>query len=73
MYRENGDTNLDSGWRFFAGDESEEYTADPANFGLYDVNTIANYDPTIVQFLDAPVGSVFRRDRSSGKLAADNQ
>jgi hypothetical protein len=61
MYREAPDNEVDSGWRFLSGDESEEYLNDPANHGLYDVNTIANYDRDIVPFLDSPVGSAFER------------
>ena len=41
---------------------------DPANHAVYDVNTIANYDPDIVPFLDAPAGSAFERERSTGKF-----
>lgn len=33
-----------------------------ANLGIYDVNTIANYDPDIVPFLDSPFGRAFERD-----------
>lgn len=58
MYRE-ADTL--SGWIFFAGTESQDYADEPSNFAIYDVNTIANYDPTIVPFLDAPDGSAFER------------
>jgi Protein of unknown function (DUF2185) len=36
--------------------------ANPDNWALYDVNTIANYDPTIIPYLDSPVGSAFGRD-----------
>ena len=72
MYREKPHNELDSGWRFFAGDEPEEYTEQPANFELYDVNTIANYDPEIVQLLGAPIGSAYRRG-DSGKLIPANQ
>ncbi len=46
-YREAPDSSEDSGWRFFAGDEPQEYIEDPSNLGLYDVNTIANYDPEL--------------------------
>lgn len=73
MYREKPDNELDSGWRFLAGDESDDYTDDPAHFEIYDVNTIANYDPTVVTWLDAPIGSAYSRDVSSGKLVAANQ
>jgi hypothetical protein len=70
MYREDGDNDIDSGWRFLAGDESDDYTNDPANLAIYDVNTVANYDPAIIPLLDAPVGSAFSRN-SSGKLVPD--
>ena len=66
MYREAPDNDVDSGWRFMSGFESEDYMDDPANHGVYDVNTIANYDPEIVQFLDAPVGSAFERPSGDG-------
>src|SRR5262245_58799394 len=61
MYREQPDEDADSGWRFFAGDESQEYADTPANFAIFEVNTICNYDQAIIPFLDSPVGSVFGR------------
>lgn len=63
MYRE-VDCSLnfpDSGWRFFAGDESDEYTADPNNFHIFELNTICNYDPSIINYLEAPHGRAFIR------------
>ena len=60
-YREEPDNDLDSGWRFFAGTEEQEYVDDPANLGLYNVNTIANYDPEVVPLLDSPPGCAFVR------------
>ncbi len=62
MYREKPDKDIDSGWRFTAGTESEEYMNDATKLAIYDVNTIANYDPDIVPFLDSPIGSAFERD-----------
>jgi hypothetical protein len=59
----------DSGWRFFAGTEEQEYVDDPDNLQIYDVNTVANYDPDIIPFLRSPVGSAFERD-ASGKFVA---
>ena len=61
MYREKPDFDDDSGWRFFAGTESPEYVDDPGNMAIYDVNTIANYDPAIIPLLDSAVGSAFER------------
>lgn len=68
MYRELPDSSIDSGWRFFAGDESNDYVNDPQNLGIYDVNTIANYDPLIIPLLSEPVGSVFARDPQKGQF-----
>ena len=64
MYRENpaGSNFPDSGWRFFAGDESEEYSDNPQNFKLYDLNTICNYDSSIIDFLDADYGTAFFKE-----------
>jgi hypothetical protein len=70
MYREEPDNDIDSGWRFLTGSESQEYMDDAHNHGIYDVNTIANYDPEIIPFLDAPAGSVFTRDASSRRFVA---
>jgi hypothetical protein len=39
---------------------------DPANIDIYDVNTIANYDPEIIPFLDSPAGSAFEREDGTG-------
>jgi hypothetical protein len=68
MYREAPDHEVDSGWRFLAGDESQDYMDDPDRHGVYDVNTIVNYDPEIVPQLAAPVGAAFERDRRSGRF-----
>ena len=70
MYREDPDPEnaADSGWRFFSGTEDDAYANDPDNLQIYDVNTIANYDPEIIPFLDAEVPSAFARDAETGKL-----
>lgn len=59
----------DSGWRFFAGDEDEQYTNDPNNFHIFDLNTICNYDDSIIDFLNSPFGSAFIR--ANGVLIPD--
>lgn len=63
-YREVPALELDTGWRFFAGDESPDYLNNIFNSGVYSINTIANYDPTINSILAAPVGSEFEKDDS---------
>src|SRR4051794_37065895 len=67
MERQQPDQHL-SGWSFVSGTESEAYMDDPANFAIYDVNTIANYDPDIIRFLHAPPGSEFARDTAEDPL-----
>jgi len=67
-YREKPDSERDSGWRFFAGNETQSYVDDPDNLGMYDVNTIANYDPEIVPLLDSPFGSAFERRVASNEF-----
>jgi hypothetical protein len=61
MYREDRYDNIDSGWRFFSGLEDDEYVNNPANLMLYDVNTIANYDPGIIPYLDMEIGCELER------------
>lgn len=62
MYRESPDNEYDSGWRFFSGDETDEYVNIPGNIGIYDLETIAEVDPDIIPLLTSPIGSVFERD-----------
>ena len=57
MYRENPSNDTDSGWRFFAGNEDEEYTNNANNFEIYDLNTICNYDQSIIPYLNNAIGS----------------
>ena len=63
-YRENPDGGWDSGWRFTAGDESEEYMDDPNNAGIYKLNTICNDDPDIIPLLNTPAPCAFERDEN---------
>ncbi|MGI2901663.1 DUF2185 domain-containing protein [Shewanella algae] len=64
MYRDEPNNPQDSGWCFMSGYESQEYMDEPSNHAIYDVNTIANYDPEIIPFLNAPVGSAFERNET---------
>src|SRR5688572_6103255 len=61
MYREAPDNDVDSGWRFFSGRESQEYVDDASQTSIYDLNTIANYDPAIIPYLDSPEGTQLER------------
>ena len=63
-YREKADGDWDSGWRFTAGDESNEYMDDPNNAGIYKLNTICNDDPDIIPLLNTPAPCAFERDEN---------
>lgn len=60
-YRTEPHNEIDSGWKFLSGTEDEAYMNNASNHAIYDVNTIANYDPSIIPLLNEPVGSVFEK------------
>ncbi|WP_070965572.1 DUF2185 domain-containing protein [Vibrio sonorensis] len=62
MYRETPEDEVDSGWRFMSGYETPEYLDIQEHSGIYDVNTIANYDPSIIRHLNAEIGASFERE-----------
>lgn len=64
MFRDEPRNEMDSGWQFVSGHESDEYMSNAAHHEIYDVNTIANYDPDIIKFLDAPIGSEYGRNEA---------
>ena len=55
----------DSGWRFFSGDESQEYIDDLTHTGVYEVNTAANYDPDIIPYLETLPPCAFEKTPGS--------
>ena len=61
MYREESNDKLDNGWRFLSGEETQEYMDNPENHAMYDLNTIANYDPDIIPFIELPIGTECER------------
>ncbi len=62
MYREEPMGPEDTGWRFCSAiDEDEAYMDDPDNLGFFDLNTIANYDRSIIPHLFSPVGAAFEK------------
>ena len=65
MYREKPVDNTDSGWRFFAGDETEEYTNNADNFEIYNLNTICNYDEAIIPYLEYPINSALSKSAAN--------
>ena len=73
MYREEPSVGqADSGWRFLAGDEDDEYINNPNNLHIFDINTICNYDKDIIPYLNSEIGSAFIRI-SSNKFETDDE
>jgi hypothetical protein len=70
MYREAPDLAGDSGWRFLSGDETQDELDDPDRIGVFDVNTVANVDPSIVPLLLSRVGSAFERGPGDDRFVA---
>jgi hypothetical protein len=70
MYREAPISATDSGWRFLSGFESDAYMEDGGKQSMFELNTIANYDPTIIPFIDAPLGSAFEKTEDSAQFVA---
>lgn len=62
MYREQPmEQNPDSGWRFMAGNEDNEYMNNPNNHHIFALNTICNYDKDIIPYLHSKIGSYYIR------------
>ena len=53
----------DSGWRFFVGDESEEYIDDSDNTVVCGLNTVCNLFPDVMAYLHAEEGRRFGRQK----------
>jgi hypothetical protein len=68
MYRETPLTAGDSGWRFLSGLESDAYMENANNQGAYDVNLIANIDPTVIPHLSAPIDAAFEKAEENGEF-----
>ena len=73
FYREETEDQNDSGWRFFSGTETQDYVDDPINSGIYDVNTIANYDRSIIPYLQKPFGIEIERSSDSNRFTVINE
>ena len=61
MLREELQDDRDSGWQFMAGDEDDEYLNNIENIELCMVNSIVGIDPTVMSYIDSPVGTRFVR------------
>lgn len=62
LYREDPDNEDDSGWRFTANDESDEYMDDSDNSAYVSVGLVLSKDDSFIHLLDSPAGASFARD-----------
>ncbi len=68
MYREDPHEDNDSGWRFLSGTETQDYIDDPNNSMVFEVNTVANYDVSIIPYLKSPAGTELERVENTGEF-----
>lgn len=66
LYREEPECDDDSGWRFIAGDETDEYMCDGDNSSYVSIGAVLSHDDSFIDLLDAPVGAHFERDPETG-------
>jgi hypothetical protein len=68
LYREEPDMEEDSGWRIFAGDESDEYLENSDNIEFVSLGAVLNRDDSFLHLLGAPAESFFARDEETGEF-----
>ncbi len=61
MHRETPEDEDDTGWRFYSGTETDEYVENEYHFMMFDLNYIANCDPTIIPYLKSKKGTELER------------
>jgi len=62
MYHEATTNPQDSGWRFFCGDEDDDYVNNPDNIGIYSINTILEHDKSVLPYLSCAIGTALERE-----------
>jgi hypothetical protein len=65
LYREQPGSEGDSGWRVFAGDETQQYADDPNNFALYHATTLIALEPDLSSILTRGYPVAFERSGES--------
>lgn len=71
LYREEPDHDDDSGWRFTAGDETEEQMDDPKNSSYVSLGVVLREDDSILPLLDRETGVAFVRDEKGNFIELD--
>lgn len=73
MYHEETANPQDSGWRFFCGDEDDEYVNDPDNIAIYDINTILGIDKSVMPYLSCAAGTALEREDENATFTVSSE
>ena len=66
MYREEPTEPADTGWRFFSGDEADDFAEDQENFEFHPLDTVTELDPSVAPHLERAAPVAFERDTADG-------
>lgn len=72
LYREEPDYEDDSGWRFTAGNETDEYMDNPENSSYVSLAAVLREDDSIVELLEREIGVVFVRSDEGDFIELEN-
>lgn len=73
MYRENFDNEKDSGWRFFSGNETQEFVDNPDNILIVSLSeVINNIDSSIEPYINSQIGTAYERENTDNKFVLSN-
>ena len=73
MYHEQPDNESDSGWRFFSGDETQEYVDDSNNLIFISLlEVIQNVDSSIEKYLNYEKNIAFERNNENEEFKVSN-
>lgn len=72
LYREEPDYDDDSGWRFTAGDETDEYMEDSDNSSYVSLGAVLREDDSCLELLDREAGVAFAKDDKGNFVELDD-
>ena len=72
LYREEPDHDDDSGWRFTAGDETDEYMEDTNNSSYVSLGAVLREDDSYLSLLEREAGVAFARDDEGNFVELDD-
>ncbi len=72
LYREEPDYDDDSGWRFTAGDETDEYMEDSDNSSYVSLGAVLREDDSCLALLDRESGVAFAKDDKGNFVELDD-